>query len=66
MSSHNKEKYVFFYFWILYLYDAHLTYCDNHFMMYINQIMMLYTLNLYSIAAQFCLNKSSIKQKETK
>ena len=28
--------------------------------------MMLYTLNLYSTAGQFCLNKSSRKQKQTK
>ena len=28
--------------------DVHETYCGHHFMMYINQIIMLYILNLYS------------------
>ena len=48
-SSHHKEK-IFFLF-ILYLYemvDIHQIFCDNHFMMYISQIIMLHTINIHS------------------
>ena len=41
--------------------DVHQTYCDNHFMMYVSQIIMLYTLNLYSAVSQLYL---SIKLEE--
>ena len=34
------------------------TYCDNHFMMYVSQITVLYTLNLYSAVCQLYLNKT--------
>ena len=39
-----------------------MTYCDNRFMMYISQIIMLYTLNLYSALCQLY----SIKLEEKK
>ena len=48
-SPHHKEKFFFFLFYILYLYettDVHQTYCDHHFMSYVSQIIMLYTFNL--------------------
>ena len=35
--------------------------CDNHFMMYINQIIVLLTLNLYSAICQLYLNKAGRK-----
>ena len=35
--------------------DVHWTY-DNHFMMYVSQINVLYTLNLYSAVCQLYLN----------
>ena len=50
---------------ILYLYDmmdVHYTYCDNHFMMRVSQIIMLYT-NLYSTICQLYLNKTGRKKK---
>ena len=37
------------------------TYCDNHFMMYMSQITMLYTLNLYSAVCKLYLNKTGKK-----
>ena len=48
-DSHHKEKFASVSF-ILYLYmmDVHWTYYDSHFMMYINQIIILYALILYS------------------
>ena len=36
--------------------DVRQTYCDNHFMMYVNQRIMLYTLNSYSAVWQLYLN----------
>ena len=35
---------------------------DNHFMMYISQIIMLYTLNLHSAVCQLYLNKTERKK----
>ena len=40
-----------------------LTYCANYFMMYVSQIIMLYTLNFYSAICQLYLNKSGTKKK---
>lgn len=40
----------------------HSTYCGNHFMMYTSQIIMLYTLNLYSTICQLYLNKTRRKK----
>jgi len=39
------------------------TYCDNHFMMYISQTIMLYFLNLYHAVYQLYLNKTRRKNK---
>ena len=41
-------------------------YCDNHFIIYVNQIIMLYTLNVYSAVSQLYLNKSGRKKKTKK
>ena len=38
--------------------DVHKTYCDNNFMMYVSQIIMLYILNLHTAVCQLYLNKS--------
>lgn len=48
-SSHHKEKLKKISL-VLYMYemmDGHSTYC-GHFMMYVSQVIMLYTLKLYS------------------
>lgn len=48
---------------ILYLYemiDIHKNY-DNHFTVYVSQIIMLYMLNLYSASCQLYLNKTGRK-----
>ena len=48
--SHPKEKIIFISL-IVYLYemmDVPKTYCNNHFMMYVSQIIMLYTLDYIS------------------
>ena len=37
--------------------NVHYASCDNHFMMYMSQIIMLYTLNLYSAGGELQLNK---------
>ena len=41
--------------------DVHLTYGDNHFMMYVRQIIMFYTLNVYSAVFQLYFTKSEGK-----
>ena len=41
--------------------DIHQTYYDNHFMMNSSQIIMLYTLNLYSDVRQLHLNETGRK-----
>lgn len=33
------------------------TYCDNHFTIYVSEIIIHYTLNLYKAACQIYLNK---------
>ena len=33
--------------------DVHPIYCDNHFMMYVSQVIMLCTLNLYNAVCQY-------------
>ena len=56
-SYHNERKSPF----ILYLYemiDVHWTSCGDHFMMYLSQIIMLYTLNLYGAACKLYLIKT--------
>ena len=42
---------------------VHSTYCGNHFMMYVSQIVMLYTLNLHSAVYQLYLNTTERKIK---
>ena len=43
---------------------SHLTYCDNHFMMDENQIIMVYIFNLYNAVCHLHLNKTEkIKMK---
>ena len=37
--------------------DVHWNYCGNHLTMYVSQIILLYTLNLYSAACQLYSNK---------
>ena len=47
-----KKAKIFFYFFnfVFICHDKYsLTYCGHHFMMYVSQIVMLYTLNLYSV-----------------
>ena len=41
--------------------DVHLTYCVNHFMIYVSQIIMLYTLNIHNAVHQLYLNKTGGK-----
>lgn len=55
-SSHHME--IFFHFYSIYnlMMDAHWTYCDNYFMTNVNQIFMLYILNLYSAVGQLYFN----------
>lgn len=52
---------------ILYLHrmmDVHSTYCGNHFMMHVRQIIILYTLSWDSAACQLYLNKTGRGRKK--
>ena len=40
------------------------TYCDNHFMMEVNPIIMLDTLHVYSASCQLQLNKNGRKDQK--
>lgn len=66
-SSHQeKENVIFFHFVSMFLYemvDAEQIYCDNHFMIFVSQI-MLYTLNLYTVVCQLHLSKIGRKKKK--
>lgn len=42
--------------------DAYWIYCDGHFMKCVNQIIMLYILNIYSAVCQLCLNETGRKK----
>ena len=44
--------------------DAEQIYCDNHFMIFVSQI-MLYTLNLYTVVCQLHLSRIGRKKKTT-
>lgn len=44
--------------------DVHSTYCDNIFMIHVSQIMLLYTLNLYSAVNQLYFNKTGRKKRK--
>ena len=65
-SSHQGKKNVtFFHFVSIYLYemvDVEQIYCDNHFMIFVSQIIMLYTLNLYTVVCQLHLSKIGRKK----
>ena len=49
-SSYHKEKIFFSFFFCIYMRRQmfNKTYCGNHFMMYVSQIIMLYTFNIQS------------------
>ena len=56
LCCYQNEK--IFSFPLLCLYkmtDVHWTYCGNHFLMYLSQIIMLYIINLYSAVCQLYL-----------
>ena len=58
-----KEKF----FFLLYLYEmmnVHWIYCGNYFLMYVSQMIMLFTLTLYSAICQLYLNKTGKKEKK--
>ena len=42
--------------------NVHSTYWENHFMMYLSQIIMLYTLSLYNAVWQLYLKKTGKKE----
>ena len=47
----SQEQFFFLFLLMLYLYevmDGHQTYYRDHFVMFVSQIMMLYTLNVFS------------------
>ena len=63
LCCYQNEK--IFSFPLLCLYkmtDVHWTYCGNHFLMYLSQIIMLYIINLYSAVCQWYLNKTRRKK----
>ena len=65
-TKRSHQGKIFFLSFLFYLYkimDCHQPYCDNHFMMYTSQIIMLYTLNLYNAVCQLQLNKTGITNK---
>ena len=56
--SHHKEEKYFLFLLILFLHEKmniHQTYCSNHFMMHVRQIIMLYSLDLHSVSYQLYL-----------
>ena len=59
VNPHHKEKKFFLSIWGD---GCSLTYSDHHFMMHVSQIIMLYTLNLYSAVCQLYLNKTGRKK----
>ena len=62
-TSHHKEKVFLSFSFILYLCEVMDVHCGDHFMMYVSQIMILYTLNLYSAICQLYLNKTGRRRK---
>ena len=60
---HITRKTIFFVSFILYLYEVMDVHSDNCFMMFVSQIIIPYTLNLYSNEYQFYLNKTENKKK---
>lgn len=64
-SSHDKGKtFPFFLFWGIYMRLWMLTKHIDHFTICVSQIIMLYTLNLYSIVCQLHLNEMAKKYKK--
>ena len=62
-SFHHKEKIVS----VVSIWDDRqhsLNLCDNHFVRYVSQIIMMYTLNLHSDVCQLHLSKTGIKKKK--
>ena len=57
----NPNLFFFFYFVSVWDDGHSLFLCDNHFMIYVSQIIMLYT--LHSSACQLYLNKEGKKEK---
>jgi len=55
---HITRKKLFFVSVILYLYEMMEVHFDNCFMIFVSQIIMLYTLNLYNNEYQFYLNNN--------
>ena len=59
-SSCDKKKKTFFSSFVVCLYEmmnVNQTFCDDHFTIYLSQIIVLYTLNLHSVVCQLYLNK---------
>ena len=56
-NSHHKEKIFLKNLYLCEVMDIHQTYCSNHFIMYVSQIIMLYTLSLKQSALSQKLNK---------
>ena len=45
--------------------DVDQSYCDNNFMIYVSQIILLFVLNFYSAACQLHLNRTGRRKKNT-
>ena len=61
----KKKNVIFFHFVSMCLYemvDVEQIYCDNHFMIFISQIIMLFTLNLYPVVCQLHPSKTGRKK----
>lgn len=61
-SSQGKKIFPFI-FYLCEMMDTHWTYCGNLFMMYVGQIITLYTLNLHTTVCQLYLNKIGREKK---
>ena len=68
-NNYNFSSHVNLFLLILYfvsIYDGcHQSYCDNNFMMYVSQIILLFILNFYSAVCQLHLNRTG-RRKQTK
>lgn len=59
-SSHHKEKNVVCFFFLDY--GCSLNLFGHYLIVYVTQIMILYSLNLYSAVCELCCNKTWRKQ----
>ena len=59
-SSHYVEN-IFSYFVSIWDDGSSLNLCGKHFMMYVSQIILLYTINIYSAICQLSLNETGRK-----